>query len=218
MAKKKKADSGKRRAKSKQKAQEKRKLRLVKSRPKQEVQIGHRPGLPHLGAPEGFRPIPPAQAMMEYAKPLMELVQSDEEGFNDATQAGMLLWNYALSLEKGHENRKMEKEILEALRGCFDLDKRDAQALFIKMIERRSYLFPADIQPKGSPFMFIRKEVRHIIRPFDYDTLDLSDDIIPPDKKDKALVDRLNKLDNQINAGVDYDEYENLFFSLKDEC
>jgi hypothetical protein len=113
MAKKKKADIGERRAKSKQEAQKKRKLRLVKSRPRHDVQISHRPGLPHLGAPEGFRSIPFAQAMMEYAKPLMELLeQGGKEAFDDAMQAAMVLWNYALSLEEGHESRKIEKDIL----------------------------------------------------------------------------------------------------------
>jgi hypothetical protein len=219
MAKKKKADIGERRAKSKQEAQKKRKLRLVKCRPRHDVQISHRPGLPHLGAPEGFRSIPFAQAMMEYAKPLMELLeQGGKEAFDDAMQAAMVLWNYALSLEEGHESRKIEKDILKTMRASFDLDETAAQALFTKMIERHGYLFPPDIQPKGSPFMFIRKEVRHIIGPFDYDTLDLSDDIIPPDRKDKALVERINKLDSQISAGIEYDKYESLFLSLKDEC
>jgi len=219
MAKKKKGETAKRRAKSKHKTQKKRKLRLVKSRAKQDIQISHRPGLPHLGAPEGFRSIGMAQAMMEYAKPLMELVEGGEEDLEGTMQAAMLLWNYALSVEEGRENRKIEKDILKAIMGSFGLDKAAARALFAKMIERRSHLFPPDIQPKGSPFMFIRKEVRHIIRPFDYDILlDLSDEIIPPDNKDKALVDRINKLDSQISAGADYDKYERLFFSLKDEC
>ena len=90
--------------------------------------------------------------------------------------------------------------------------------LFTKMIERRSYLFPPDKQPKSSPFMFIRKEIRHIIMPFDYDALDISDEIIPPDKNDKSLVDRINKLDSQIGASIDYGKYESDFFALKDEC
>jgi len=219
MGKKKKKDIAKRHAKSQQKTQKKRKLRLVKSSSNQHVQVSSRPGLPHLGAPEGFRSIGMAQAMMEYAKPLMEMVE--EGGIEDiegATQAAMVLWNYALCVEEGHETRKTEKDIVKAIMAGFDLDKTSARALFTKMIERRSYLFPPDIQPKGSPFMFIRKEVRHIIRPFDYDTLDLSDEIIPPDEKDKALVGRINELDRHMKAGTDYEEYESLFFSLKDEC
>ncbi len=197
VGKKKKKDIAKRRAKSRHKTQKKRKLRLLTSSSNQQVQVSSRPGLPHLGAPEGFRSIGMAQAMMEYAKPLMGLVEGGEEDFEGATQAAMVLWNYALSVEEGHENRKIEKDIVKAIMACFGLDETSALALFAKMIERRSHLFPPDIQPKGSPFMFIRKEVRHIIRPFDYDTLSgLCDKSIPADDKDQALVERINELDH----------------------
>ena len=219
MGKKRKTDVEKRRTKSKQRAQKKRKLRLLKSSSNQHVQVSSRPGLPHLGAPEGFRSIGMAQAMMEYAKPLMELREGNQEDFEGPVQTAMLLWNYALSVEEGRENRKIEKDILKAIMGSFGLDKAAARALFAKMTERRSHLFPPDIQPRGSPFMFIRKEVRHIIRTFDYDTLSgLSDKSIPADDKDQALVDRIKELDHHMRTGADYEEYEDLFFSLKDDC
>ncbi|MDY6949900.1 MAG: hypothetical protein SWE60_00175 [Thermodesulfobacteriota bacterium] len=217
MGKKKKGNIAKRRARSRQKTEKKRKLRLVKGRSKEDRRTIYRPGLSELGAPEGFRSVPPAQAMMEYAKPLMELVKGEED-FEDAMQAGMVLWNYALSVQKGDTDKKIEQEILKEMGDCFSLDHKGAKALFMRMIERQGYLFPPDIQPKGSPFMFIRKEVRHLIKPFDYTALALSDEIIPPDKKDKVFVDTLDQLDSQISAGVDYGEYESLFLSLKDKC
>jgi hypothetical protein len=71
MAKKKKKDISKRRAKKREKTKRKRNLRLVKSRATTEPKTILRPGLPHMGAPEGFRSISMSQAIMEYAKPLL---------------------------------------------------------------------------------------------------------------------------------------------------
>ena len=87
---------------------------------------------------------------------------------DDGMQISMLLWNYSISVEKGNEDKKSEKKILKVLGKTLKLDKEEAHALFKKMIERHSYLFPQDIQPEpGIPFMFIRKEIRHLIKPYD---------------------------------------------------
>jgi hypothetical protein len=197
----------------------KRTLQIVKSSPKPKPKITYRPGLPHMGAPEGFRTISMSQAMMEYAKPLMEFVEDDEKGFDDAMQISTVLWNYSISVEDGKEDKKIEKKILKALKKAFDLDKSEAHALFTKMVERYSYLFPQDIQPEpGLPFMFIRKEVRHLIRPFDYKKLVISNEIIPPDQNDRDVIDKIKRLDRNIYDGTEYGKYEDLFLSLKDEC
>jgi len=217
MAKKKKEKIDRQRSKAREKIKRKRVLRSVKSKPKPKVI--HRPGLPHMGAPEGFRSISFSQAMLEYGKPLMSYVEDDEDGLDKAMQISGLLWNYAISVKEGNEDKKLEKEILRALRKTLGLDKDEAQALSTKMVERYSYLFPQDVQPKrGLPFMFIRKELRHLIRPFDYKTLVLSKEIIPPDKKDKNVIDKIRRLDGYMSDGTEYGKYENFFFSFKDEC
>ena len=41
--------------------------------------------------------------------------------------AGMLLWNYTISLEDGHEDRKMKEERIRLLAKEFDMSKRDAR-------------------------------------------------------------------------------------------
>jgi len=130
-----------------------------------------------------------------------------------------MLWNYTISAERGNEDKKLEKEISKTLRKALGMDKDEAQALFTKMVQRYRYLFPQDIQPEpGLPFMFIRKEVRHLIRPFDYKELVLSREIFPPDLKDRDVIDKIRRLDTYISDGADYGKYEDLFFSLKDEC
>jgi len=69
-----KAKITKRRQKTKQQKAQKRKMRLIKGgaggamRP----EVIERPGMPYLGAPEGFRSISFSQAIMEYGQPLTE--------------------------------------------------------------------------------------------------------------------------------------------------
>jgi len=203
MAKKDKREINKRRSKAQEKTQKKRTLRLIKSHPKPRPQIVERPGLPHMGAPEGFRSISISQAMIEYAEPLMQYCKDDENGFQAAMQAAMLLWNYSVSLKQGEEDKKIEKDLLHAINAGLGLERSDADALVTKMVERYRYLFPEDKQPEpGTLFMFIRKEVRHLIRPFDYEKLTISDEIIPPDKDEREFVKRIQKLDSYV-ASID---------------
>ncbi len=199
------------------KKQKKEKLQVIKSKSKPNIELGERPPMSEMEAPEGFRSIPMAQATMEYAKPLTELVENGEPDINDVLQISILLWNYALSVEKGKEDKKIEDTILNALRATFKLDLSDANAMLKKMVERRSYLFPPDIQPEYPLFMFIRKEIPTIIKPFDYSNLVISHDILPPDKEDKDLINKIDKLDGYINKGVEYDEYEELLHTIMDE-
>jgi hypothetical protein len=56
------------------------------------------------------------------------------------------------------------------------------------------------------------------MRPFDYKKLVLSNEIIPSDQNDRDVMNKIDRLDSYIYQGTEYDRYENLFFSLKDEC
>ena len=112
MAKKKnKTKISKRRQKAKQQKAKKRKLRLIKdgARDTSGAEVLERPGMPDLGAPEGFRSISFSQAIMEYGTPLVEQ-SKNENAMNAALQLSGLLWNYALSERDGKVDRKIEKE------------------------------------------------------------------------------------------------------------
>jgi len=136
----------------------------------------------------------------------MKYVEDDENGLDVAIQISTELWNYSISVEDGNEDKQLEKKILNK---AFGLDKNEARALLAKMVERYSYLFPKDVQPEpGIPFMFIRKEVRHLIMPFDYKKLILSNKIIPPDQNDMDVIDKIKRLDSYIHDGTEYDKYE----------
>ncbi|MFQ5484173.1 MAG: hypothetical protein ACE5DO_02445 [Desulfobacterales bacterium] len=219
MAKKKKRNISKRRARAREKNKRKRNLRLVKSRAAAEPKTIQRPGLPHMGAPEGFRSISTSQAMMEYAKPLFEFAKDEENAFNETLQISMLIWNYSISIEEDKGDKKIESEILKSLVSAYSLKKNEAAALLRKMIDRYAFLFPKDKQPEpGLPFMFIRKEVHYLIKPFDYNRLTLSNEIFPADQEDAELIEKIEKLDGYIENSAEYSSYEDLLFSLHDEC
>jgi len=219
MAKKKKGDISKRRAKAREKTKRKRNLRLVKSRAATEPETILRPGLPHMGAPEGFRSISMSQAIMEYTKPLFESAKDEENELNDTLQIGMLIWNYAISVEEGKEDKKIENKILKSLASAYSLKKDEAAALLTKMTDRYAYLFPKDKQPEPvTPFMYIRKELHYLITPFDYKRLALSNEIFPAEQEDLDLIEKIEKLDGYIENNADYSSYEDLLFSLHDEC
>ncbi len=219
MAKKKKRDISKRRAKNREKTKRKRNLRLVKSRAATESKTILRPGLPHMGAPEGFRSISMSQAIMEYAKPLFEFAKDEENAHNDTLQIGMLIWNYSISADEGKQDKKIENKILKSLASAYTLKKDEAAALLTKMVDRYAFLFPKDKQPESdTPFMYIRKEVHYLIKPFDYKRLALSNEIFPADQEDSELIEKIEKLDGYIENSAEYSSYENLLFSLHDEC
>jgi hypothetical protein len=210
----------KRRQKAKQQKVKKRKLRLIKggggdtSGPA----VAEKPGMPNLGAPEGFRSISFSQAIMEYGAPLMEQAKN-EKAMNAALQLSGMFWNYALSVRDGKVDRKIEKEIVKGVKSSLGLNKEEAQKLIQRMVARYHYLFPEDIQPKPpSPFMFLRKEVRHLIRPFDFGKLNISDRLIPSDADDQDAIDKLIQLDTLLMDQADYEQFESLLTEVKDRC
>ena len=97
---------------------------------------------------------------------------------------GVQLWNFTLpKVPVSHE------AITDGDRGphrtTFQLDRQEAEAFCDRMIERKAYLFPDEIQPEGSMTMFMRKEVEYLITPFAESQLHLSDEVVPPDRDDE---------------------------------
>ena len=221
MAKKKnKTKISKRRQKSKQQKAKKRKLRLIRGGGGKtfEPAVMERPGMPHLGAPEGFRSISFSQAIMEYGAPLIEQAKNDKAR-DAAFQLAGMFWNYTLSVRDGEADLKVKNEIMKEVKSNLGLNKDEIQNLLKKMVNRYHYLFPEDIQPKPpSTFMFIRKEVHHLIQPFNYNKLTISDHFIPPDSDDQNAIDKLTQLDNLLLDQADYKKFETVLTEVKDKC
>ena len=208
----------KKRQKTKQHKAKKRKLRVIKGGGDgggSGAGFEHVPEMPQMEPPEGFRAISFSQAIMDYAKPLM-VYAKNEKAINLVLQLSGLFWNYALSVRDGKVDQKIEKDIVKGVKSVLGMDKKEALSLIERMVERYHYLFPEDIQPeRPSPIMFIRKEVRYLIRPYDYEKLTISDRIIPPDAEDQGAIDRLLQLDDLMAEGADYEDYESLLTNVK---
>lgn len=218
-----KKDMNKRRNKAAQKKQEKRKAKAAALRRRPEVQVRYRPGITEMGAPEGFRAIGMAQAMMEYGKPLNEYFGKTPQSMDDLNKMmkiSMLLWNHALDEEKGEERSARKSEVVAALSETLGLNGEEAEALRVRMVERRIWLFPPDVQPqeRASPIMIMRKETPAEIKPFAYDRLQHTRDEVPAGDEDRALIQNIEKLDRFMEEEADYGEYEKLLTETKDEA
>jgi hypothetical protein len=216
-----KQDMNKRRMKASQRKQQKRKAKAAALRRQPEAQVRYRPGITEMGAPEGFRAIGMAQAIMEFGKPLEKYLGREPQGTDDLNklmQPAMLLWNHALAVEKAEADRQETAEVVKVLSRTFGLEEDAAEALRVRMVERRKWLFPEEAQPedKMSMFMVMRKETLAEIRPFPYDRLRHTGDAIPPDNDDRALIEKIVRLDRFMEEEADYDEYEKLLTDTKD--
>ena len=168
--------------------------------------------------PKGFRPIPMTQAMLEYAAPIMAYVEDGTvQGPNDALQIGMQLWNFTLP-KVPVSQKPSRRAIVGNIRTTLQLDREEAEAFFARMIERKAYLFPDEIQPEGAMTIFMRKEVEYLITPFEESQLNLSDEVVPPDRDDNMFLNALRHLDARIDAGDDYSDWEADFFEMQDLC
>jgi hypothetical protein len=195
----------------------------TKKRQQRQARRSSPPSMPLLGnrlvgdeseAPQGFRPLSTTQAMMEYVAPIMAYVEDGTVADpNDALQVGLLLWNSTLP-KVPVATRQARSEIVAHIETTLQMDRQDADAFYDKMIERKAYLFPDEIQPEGAMTMFMRKEVDYLITPFEESQLNLSDEIIPPNGDDDTFLHALEQLEARIDFGEDYSDWEADFFTF----
>jgi hypothetical protein len=206
----------KRQAKSREKARKKRQVRLVKP-----PIIMERPPISQMEAPKGFMAISSSQALMEYAKPLMETDAENLDQLNRRMELASSLWNLAVSRQK-HEQQEYSRwmeRVKASAKKVLNLDGAERDRYIAGMIERQVHLFPEEMQPTPpSMFMHMRKDVSYLIPPFDDGRIRFRvDAAIPPDKEDLCLIGKIEALDDHIMRGSDYDTYENLALAIEDE-
>lgn len=207
----------KRQAKSREKARKKRQVRLVKTQPR----FMERPPISQMEAPKGFMAVSSSQALMEYAKPLMETDAENLDELNRRMELASSLWNLAVSRQKDEQqeySRWMER-VKASAKKVLNLDGTERDCYIDRMIERQVHLFPEEVQPTTpSMFMHMRKDVSYLITPFDDGRIRFRVDVaIPPDKEDLCLIGKIEALDDHIRRGSDYDAYETLALSVEDE-
>lgn len=215
MSKKKKAKILKRRAQAKYWG--KRKSKSDSKVQKKNVQILERPAISETNVPDGFRAVSTSNAIMEYAKPVMEFV---ERGIvkdpNDAFQIVLPLWNFSIDQYQNNPE-KTKKDTIKTIGKTFQLNLQDSTEFFENMVQRKDYLFPSDIQPDQRMIMYIRKEKHFLIPEFDYSSLNISDEPVASDSEDNELIDMINKMDKYIENDIEYNERENHYLQMKEQ-
>jgi hypothetical protein len=121
----------------------------------------------------GFKLVSLTQAMVEYAWTLLQAPYAediDEHEDIDVSHhevwIATAIWNYSSSRRSGREPRRSKTEIINKSRKIMGISEEEAAALFDEMLERKSFLFPEELQPEGLPFKVRRKEIVHLIVPF----------------------------------------------------
>jgi hypothetical protein len=217
--KKNKKSTAKRAAKAQHRKKQKRKLRLIKTKSRPAHKSVVYPPVAEVDAPSGFRAVSMSQAVMEYSKSIFNFNESGStEDMNQALQLTSLVWNYCIAVESGDANEKMAKEIIAMIQSIRHVGKDEAQDLLDKFVTKRNKMFPPEVQVKGSPMMFMRKEMSHLIAPFNYKELDFPEKAFPPDSNDKAFIESLVTMDHYIQSGKDYSDWENEYFLMEKKC
>jgi len=137
---------------------------------------------------DGYRIVGPAQAMVDYAKPLMDETESEED-LHKALKLAQVLWNLALLGRRDPEEfEKQKKELADGM------DIPEADSLIKTMIGRFERMFP---YVGREPAFYVRERVIDIeeYEPFDESTLHISEDKIPPTRKEMKLAETLRKID-----------------------
>lgn len=206
--------AAKRSAKAQRRKKQKRKLKIIKL--KSDYKRVDHPPMADIDTPPGFLAVSMSQALMAYSKSIIDFEDSgDIEDMNKAFQFTSLLWNYGIAMESGDVDEKITKEILDMTQLFWQVEQNEAQKLLDKFIAKKSEMFPPDVQIKGSPMMYMRKEISHLIVPFNYKQLQLSDEILPPGEKDKKFIVSLKTIDRYIYSGKDYSDWEDEYFSME---
>jgi hypothetical protein len=216
---KKKKDRDQKRLKLKKSRQKQRSKKIITGKAKPDMQFVERPPISAMDAPKGFRAISTNQAIFDYAEPIMQYIDpNDPKGINKGFGLATQIWNYTLTVEDGKEDIKLKKDILKVLISTIKMTSDEAVKFLMMMIERKNHLLPPDIQPEQMNVMFIRKEVSHLIKEFDYSKIEIPDEPIPPDGKDKKLVENIRRIDTYITDGADYSEWEKDCIAMEEEC
>jgi hypothetical protein len=137
---------------------------------------------------DGYRIVGPAQAMVDYAKPLMDEAKSEKDLSKALTHA-QVLWNLALlGRSDPEEFEKQRKELAD------DMGIPEADDIIKEMIARFERMFP---YVGREPAFYMRERVIDIeeYEPFDESTLRISEDKIPPTRKETKLAQTLRKID-----------------------
>lgn len=196
------------------------KLRLVKSnnKPKDILSLFNST-FPNAEPPDGFRVVNASQALWEFGIPVMEMAPSldDASKTNELFNVVTAIWNYSLDDAPQQKQKISESDILALIQKQLGLNLIEARDVLSMMLERKHFLFPDKVQPKGSPRIFMRKTLCHLINRFNFENLEFIPEIIYPYKIDLKSFKDLERLDKYILRSADFSKYEKLFLKVQQE-
>lgn len=218
--KKKKKAIAKQRTKAKKKRQKtaKKKQEQKRQANRERIQYVDTPAISEMRPPNGFRAVSISQAMIEYANPVMEYVEKGVvKDINKAMGIVTEMWNFQISDDTGDLPRVDKKGLIKKIRRTLKMNAEEAASFLDMMLERKKHLLPDEIQPKGNlSRMYIRKDMSVLIAPFNYDSLNISDQDYTPEEADKEMVASLEEMDRYIAERKDYDVWESHFLEMAD--
>jgi hypothetical protein len=224
--KKKKKNIAKRQAKAGQRKERKRQLRLVKTKKKQQrrpdddypyppLDFGPAP-LADIETPAGFRAVGMSGALMEFIKALLKHSDLTGSGLEDAYNLAMPLWNYAIAMERGETDSRLRAEVVKGVMSTCKIGEAAARETVDKAVARKNEMFPPEVQPRGTAYMFMRKETLHLIVPFNYDRLSVSDQAVPAAGQDHRFFEQLAALDKVKKDADDYRDWEKQYETVRE--
>lgn len=169
--------------------------------------------LPEIQPPVGFRKLSVSQALMEFGKPALEMVHVSES--NEVLGVVSEIWDFTIDEYGATLHRKTMEQILTLISKKLGWDSDKAGDFLSRMVERKHFLFPEENQPKGAPYLFMRKQVSHLIKRFDNERLNIDSEIIPANGLDARLLKDIEKLDQAIEGAEDYEKLGKLFHDVE---
>ncbi len=162
---------------------------------------------------EGFRLVGPAQAMMDWGKPIFESCAENKESMNDAMSFLQMCWNIAVM----NDGAAKDKAKLSFMR---QFGKSDLAAHVDYLLERHKLMFPT---LKKDTSFYLRERV--IDEPtekdkkyFNEQAVRLNEEIFGPGWTDRKIARRLTKLDGLVQSGeAGSRKYDKQFVRLADD-
>jgi len=163
---------------------------------------------------DGYRIVGPTQAMLDYAKPLLDKCESEAE-IEQVLSLAQMFW--MLAILEGTESLE-EVEIKKKLA---ELDSPEAKELFSMMRERFRLMFPtlADESPFYIKERVLEEDIEEFV-PFDESALQINDNVVPPTKDELRLAETLRIFNNEEDEDVedeDVEDYEDKLTKWQDK-
>ncbi len=175
----------------------------------------------NYNAPEGFRKISMIDAMMKLGEPSMKLANEVTGDINVGLQITQSFWNHTMvrgeTVTKA-QKKEFKNQTMEALQKDLKLNEQEAKEFYDKLIERKEHLFPNEVQTGVGMDVYMRVDKPAVIEKFDYENSGYKDAPIKITEENKILVEDIKQMDNYIKTKTDYDEWEDHYFNLEEDC